>query len=194
MKTRTALTLLLVIASLAHPNGTGQIDHLKFSLRDGYQVIAPGSLGTLDRLNLLIDTGSFPTMLDDRIAKQLRLQTDQAETVVFDRKVRTLNVILSSLRVGPVVADTVVASVGDLSYLGVPNVDAIVGLDVLTRRSFSIDYDHRVLTFGPVAADDSSVLWKPFRRSSPCGFHSKVIQFACSSIPVADISSSLAVV
>src|SRR3954452_22375707 len=102
MKTRTALTLLLVLASLAHPNGTDQTDHLKFRLRDGYQVIAPGSLGALDRLNLLIDTGSFPTMLDDRIAKQLHLQTDLAETVVFDRKVRTLSVTLASLRMGPV--------------------------------------------------------------------------------------------
>src|SRR4051794_39828346 len=125
MKTRTALTLLLVIASLADPNGTDQIDHVEFSLRDGYQVIAPGSLGTLDRLNLLIDTGSFPTVLDDRIAKQLRLRTDQAETVVFDRKIRTRSAMVSSLRVGPVVADTVVASVGDLSYLGAPKVDAI---------------------------------------------------------------------
>ena len=157
MKIRSALTILLVMLSLVTPSGTDQFDQLKFRLRDGYQVIARGAIGPLDGLNLLIDTGSYPSMVDDRIAKQLHLEIHQAETVVFDRRIRILSAILWNLRVGPILADTVLASVGDLSYLGVPNVDAIIGLDVLTRSSFSIDYDHRVLTFGSMAAGDSSL-------------------------------------
>jgi hypothetical protein len=157
MKTRSALTILLVMLSLVTPSGSDHIDQLKFRLRDGYQVIAQGAIGPLDGLNLLIDTGSFPSMVDDRIAKHLRLEIHEAETMVFDRRIRTLSASLSNLRVGQILAGTVLASVGDLSYLGVPNVDAIIGLDVLTRSSFSIDYDHQVLTFGSIAAADSNL-------------------------------------
>lgn len=157
MKTRSALTIVLVMLSLANPGGGDEIDQLKFSLRNGYQVIARGSLGSLDGLNLLIDTGSFPTVVDDRIAEQLRLEIDETETVVFDRRIRILSAIVSNLRVGPILTDRVSVSVGDLSYLGVPHVDAVIGLDVLTRSSFSIDYDHRVLTFGATAAGDSNL-------------------------------------
>jgi hypothetical protein len=45
--------------------------------------------------------------------------------------------------------------VGDLSFLH--GVDAIVGLDVLARASFSIDYQERRLLFGPVVARQPSV-------------------------------------
>jgi hypothetical protein len=45
--------------------------------------------------------------------------------------------------------------VGDLSFLH--GVDAIVGLDVLSRASFSIDYQARRLLFGPVTARQPSL-------------------------------------
>lgn len=156
MKTLNVPTTLLVMLSLveATPSGFGQFDQLRFRLRDGYQVIAQGAIGPLDRLNLLIDTGSIPSMVDGRIAEKLRVEITEAESAVFDRKIPVLSTILSDVRVGPIVVNTVLASVGDLSYLGDPHVDAIIGLDVLTRSSFSIDYDHRLLTFGTIAAGD----------------------------------------
>jgi hypothetical protein len=36
-------------------------------------------------------------------------------------------------------------------------VDAIVGLDVLSRNSFTIDYEHRQIDFGPVAEDKLAI-------------------------------------
>jgi hypothetical protein len=151
--------ILLLMLSLFETTSRGidPLDRLKFRLGDGYQVIAHGAIGRLDRLNLLIDTGSIPSMVDGRIAEKLRVEITEAESAVFDRKIPVLSTILSNVRVGPIVVDTVLASVGDLSYLGDPHVDAIIGLDVLTRSSFSIDYDHRLLTFGTIAAGDPSV-------------------------------------
>jgi len=137
--------------------GIDPFDRLKFRLGDGYQVIAHGAIGRLDRLNLLIDTGSIPSMVDGRIAKALGVEITEAESVVFDHKIRVLSTTLSNVRVGPILAATVIASVGDLSYLGGSNVDAIIGLDVLTRSSFSIDYERRLLTFGTIAASDPYV-------------------------------------
>jgi hypothetical protein len=159
MKTLRAPTIVLMMLSLveASTSGTGQSVFLKFKLRDGWQVIAHGAIGPLTGLNVLIDTGSIPSMVDGRIAKKLRLEIGEADTVALDHRMTVLTAVLPNVRVGPIFADSLVAGVGDLSYLGDPNVDAIIGLDILTRSSFSIDYDHRVLTFGSIAAGDSNL-------------------------------------
>jgi hypothetical protein len=52
-------------------------------------------------------------------------------------------------------ADAVAAGVGDLSFLH--GVDAIIGLDVLARSSFSIDYEARQIAFGPVVVREPAV-------------------------------------
>jgi predicted aspartyl protease len=159
MKARSAPAILLIMLSLVEATASGnqQCHRLNVTLRDGFQVIVQGSIGALHRLNLLIDTGSVPSMVDNRIARKLHLEVGGAETVVFDRAIRVPSAILSNVRVGPILMDTVLASVGDLSYLGDPNIDAIIGLDILSRTSFSIDYDRRVLTFGSIAAADSNL-------------------------------------
>ena len=177
MKTRSAPTILLVMLSLVEtPSGTDQFDRLKFRLRDGYQVIAQGAIGPLDRLNLLIDTGSFPSMVDDRIAKNCASRSTRrrpwCSTVgsAFSARFCRTSGWSDPRGYG-------VASVGDLSYLGVPNVDAIIGLDVLTRSSFSIDYDHRLLTFGSIAAGDSNLPLDVVPPFLTVRFHSAVIRF-----------------
>jgi predicted aspartyl protease len=157
MKTRSAPMILLMMLLLVEASAREQFKPLKFRLRDGFAVIVQGSIGQLDGLNLLVDTGSVPSMVDDRLARKLCLEIRDEETVVFDRKAGVVSAILPNVRVGPIFTGRVLASVGDLSYLGDPTIDAIIGLDVLIRSSFSIDYGHRVLTFGPIAPDDSSL-------------------------------------
>jgi len=50
--------------------GADQSDLLTFALKDAYHVIAHGAIGPLDGLNLLIDTGAIPGMVDARIVKK----------------------------------------------------------------------------------------------------------------------------
>ena len=89
MKTRSAPTILLLMLSLFENTlcGIDPFDRLKFRLGDGYQVVAHGAIGRLDRLNLLIDTGSIPSMVDGRIAEKLHVEITEAESAVFDRKI-----------------------------------------------------------------------------------------------------------
>ena len=158
MEPRRACVLLATMLSLFMGSvaKSGQPDQLKFKLRDGYQVIARGAIAGLDEINLVIDTGTIPSIVDWRIAKKLRLDIRESENVAFGHKSRGARAILPDVRLGPIRADSLIAGVGDLSFLGCC-VDAIIGVDVLTRRSFSIDYDQRLLTFGPLIASDQSV-------------------------------------
>jgi len=158
MQTRSALTILVLMLPVveAFPSSAGQSEPVPFRLGDAYQVIAHGAIGPLDGLNVLIDTGAIPGMVDARIANRLRLDVREAEAVAFGRRTRLLCTILPNIRVGPIRAEMVLADVGDLSYLG-PHVDGIVGLDVLTRSSFSVDYEHQQLTFGSVVTRDPSL-------------------------------------
>jgi hypothetical protein len=49
------------------------------------------------------------------------------------------------------------AGIGDLSYLQGGHIDAIVGLDVLARTSFHVDYTTRKLSFGPADRESTVV-------------------------------------
>lgn len=128
---------------------------LSFELHERYQIVVRGAVGRLEGLNLLIDTGSIPSMVDRRVAKKLGVKVQESEMVAFGEKSRVQRTVLPSIRLGPLRADAITADVGDLSFLH--GVDAIIGLDVLSLSSFSIDYEAREITFGPLAARERTV-------------------------------------
>jgi Aspartyl protease len=154
------LSLWLMIAGFGAPFHAGQAAQavtshsLKFELRERYQIVVRGAIGPLDGLRLLIDTGSTPSMVDRKIAKKLELPVLTSEFVSFGQRHRTLTAVLPGIHLGPLDVGAVEAGVGDLSFLH--GVDAIIGLDVLSRRSFSIDYENHLLVFGPIDTHRSS--------------------------------------
>jgi predicted aspartyl protease len=130
---------------------------VKFDLIEQHQIVVRGSIGPLEGLKFLIDTGSIPSMVDRKVARKLGVVTEGGiEFVSFGKKSRSLIAVLEDLRVGPFHAGNVTASVGDLSFLH--GVDAVIGLDVLFRSSFGIDYEKHELRFGPVVTRQPSVL------------------------------------
>ena len=94
-------------------------------------------------------------MLDRRVAKKLDMDVRQGEMVAFGQKSRIQRTVLPSIRLGPLRVGAITGDVGDLSFLH--GVDAIIGLDVLSRSSFSIDYETHEVTFGPVAIHEPTV-------------------------------------
>ena len=148
------LSLWLMIAGFGapfHPALAAQAvnsNSLKFELLERHQIVVRGAIGPLGGLRLLIDTGSTPSMVDRKIAKKLALPVQTSEFVSFGQKRRTLTAVLPCIQLGPLNAGAVEAGVGDLSFLH--GVDAIIGLDVLSRSSFSIDYENHILVFGPI--------------------------------------------
>src|SRR2546422_6993471 len=125
--------------------------------RERYQAVVHGAIGALEHLNLLVDTGSIPSMVDRRVTKKLGVDVQESEivAVAFGQKSRVLTTVLPNVGLSPLRAESVTAGVGDLSFLN--GVDAIIGLDVLTRSSFSIDYETRQVAFGPLVPREPTV-------------------------------------
>ena len=137
------------------PPSNETIAEVPFELYQHHLIVTRGSIGRLDGLFLLIDTGSIPSMVDGRIARKLKLQAEPSTLVAFGQTVATQSTVLEDgIRMGSMRSGPVPAGVGDLSYLEGVRIDAIVGLDVLARTSFSIDYRTRLLTFAPTGRED----------------------------------------
>jgi len=132
------------------------VTDVPFDLYQRHLVVTKGAIGPLTGLNLLIDTGTIPSVVDSRIARKLRLQTGPAQLgVAFGQQVSIQSAVLNGIDIGSLRSGPVPAAVGDLSYLRGVQIDAIVGLDVLARSSFSIDYRTHRLRFAPEGREES---------------------------------------
>ncbi|MGO8735825.1 MAG: retropepsin-like aspartic protease [Terriglobia bacterium] len=143
-------SLLLISPSMAEPE-RGEVS---FELYLGYVIVAEGEIGPLRGLHFLIDTGTMPSIVDKRITHCLHLAlSGEAESVtVFGRSIKGQHVALPGLKFGPIRMESVPVLVRDLSpiekELGA-HIDAVLGLDVLGSRPFTIDFVNRRISFAP---------------------------------------------
>jgi predicted aspartyl protease len=159
---RSLVSICLVTASVAARwanagesiRSTEDLGGVPFELYQHHLIVTSGSIGRLNGLSLLIDTGSIPSVVDGRIARKLHLQAEPSTVTAFGQSVRSQSAVLDGFQIGPVRSGPVPAGVSDLSYLQGVRIDAIVGLDVLARTSFLIDYRTRKLTFAPEGRED----------------------------------------
>src|SRR5215472_5244020 len=137
--------------STAPPNLKVQETHsvsvkLPFHLYWGYIVLVEGSIGNVQKLHFLVDTGAYPSVVDQKIAHTLGLAEKPARVTLSHSSVPTRLVVLPSLLLGPVRVESLPVLTQDLSYfqkaLGY-RVDAIVGMNVLRRSSFRITIERR---------------------------------------------------
>jgi predicted aspartyl protease len=148
---------LLISQTLLAADGPVEVP---FKLYRGYVIVVKGSVAGQEKLNFLIDTGAVPSVVDQRIAKKLKLPGSAEALSVFSQNVQAHRVVLPDLTLGPIRADRLPVLVRDLAFieagLGV-RIDAMIGLDVLARSSFSIDYQSKKIVFGAVDRSESGV-------------------------------------
>ena len=140
--------------------GSGKAIELPIQLYRDYVVVVEGSIGNLEKLTFIVDTGAYPSVIDQKIAIALGLKERDSEVAMVDRNVETKLATLPLVAVGPVRVEDLRVRVQDLSFIEktlARRVDAVVGLDVLGTNSFSIDYKAKRLRFGPVTRARSSV-------------------------------------
>ena len=130
----------------------GNSSEVSFRLYQEYLILVKGSIGPFQNLTFLIDTGATTTVLSSHLASKLKLKRSAGRAAAYGKAVSIETAIVRRLSLGsvlfhavPVVIPRAFSMPSDLQL-----VDAIVGLNVLKRSDFSIDYESKTIRFGPV--------------------------------------------
>ena len=133
----------------------------------GYLVIVEGAIGDVHKLNFLVDTGACPSVVDQKIAHDLKLAEQPERVNLWNKSVQARQVVIPSLSLGPVRVESIPVLAEDLSFLQKAlgfKVHAIVGMDVLRKSSFTINYEVKEILFGVPENLTHSV---PFETDTP---------------------------
>lgn len=153
---RVLLLLCLLSASLAAADNVAPVTLLltgsvPFKLYQGYIIIVEGSIAGRDRLNLMLDTGASPTVIDSGLAHELGITGTDIALVMPNGNVKMQMAEAPGIQLGTLVRTQHKVLLRDLrdmrAHIGIP-VHAMIGLDLFANRSFTIDYEHSRLVFG----------------------------------------------
>lgn len=136
------------------------VNKVNFDLYRDYLMVVRGSAGPFKNLNLLLDTGTSPSVLDARLAEKLHLNILPIRIAVLNGNVQGGVARAPNLQFGPIRRDNPPVLIEDLSFLQktLPvRIDAIVGLDLLGQSTFVIDYASREIRFGPLPSMPGSI-------------------------------------
>lgn len=86
--TRSVLLWLLVFTTLIAWAQTPSATWVPIELKNGYLVTVKGSVGGLNEVTFLVDTGTSRTLMDSHLAQQLQLAGVPDKLTVFDRDLR----------------------------------------------------------------------------------------------------------
>ena len=144
-----------------HKHGAppGQCE-IPFQTYRDYLVVVQGSLGGKVRRNLIIDTGTDPSVIDSRVAQELHMVGVVGRLAVHDQVVDVQQTVLPSVQIGTLRAESLPVLIRDLGFLekdlGI-HIDAVIGLDVLSLSNFSINYTTKRIVFGVTPVSGFSV-------------------------------------
>jgi predicted aspartyl protease len=149
------LSLVTILAVAIEPFAQGSETRptaVGFDLYRGYLIVVRGSAGPQKGLNFLLDTGASYTVLDRKLARELRLDERPGVLAGVNGRVAAGRAIAPNLQIGPTSRDDLSVVVEDLSFFdkALPvHIDAVIGLDMVGQGAFEIDYSSRQIKFGP---------------------------------------------
>jgi predicted aspartyl protease len=120
-----------------------------------YLVVAEGQFGDgLQHQNFVLDTGTAPSVINTKSVRELGLATTASTLIAMGKLIPTDNAILPELELGAIRAVSLRVQVQDLSRLerdlGI-SVAGVIGLDVLSKSSFRLDYQKKEMEFGEIS-------------------------------------------
>lgn len=168
---------------------------IPFELHRDYLILTECSVAGHGGLTAIIDTGTTETILDLSLMHRLSLVNwpDSATSLTADTPAQ--GVRITDFHLGPMRVAALDGVGMDLSAIGKElgvRADLVVGMDVLRRASFTIDYQRRTIEFAPpramahgaalapnprlrFALVDSNVLGKKIRLQVDTGFNGLLV-------------------
>jgi predicted aspartyl protease len=131
-----------------------------FELYNHNLIIVKATIGPIKNVNMILDTGTSPTAINQVIADRLKVRGKPGLLQTLTGTTQVQSVTMPRIQIGPLRADPITGVVEDLSFversLGI-SLGGIAGLDILRSSSFTIDYRRQRIVFGPVAASEKAV-------------------------------------
>jgi predicted aspartyl protease len=140
-----------------------------FRLIDGWAIVVEGTLAGKAHQKMLIDTGAVPSAINIRAARRLGLSGTEQKLSLMNRAMKVQKVRVANVRVGPVAAealDMVAMDLASIEQALGTRIDAVIGLDLLSRKNFSLDYRRKELDFSGNASVAGSI---PFETREEAG-------------------------
>jgi hypothetical protein len=121
-----------------------------FTIVDGYLIVVEARIGERRRVKFALDTGATYSVLRANTGKGLENARQPVRVVNLDRVLTQESVNVADFQLGPIRIPQLAMMKNDLEYLreSAPQVEGLIGLDVLRLRSFSIDFHRRKINFG----------------------------------------------
>jgi hypothetical protein len=154
MRVRNVLVIMTAaLLGATSVRGAHTPDEIPFKLVQGFGIVVRGGIGPLNNLSFLLDSGAVPSVLSQRVASRIGVTGVPGSLALLhkDKDMQAPYVTVGEVRFGPIRAALLPMAVLDLArfeqLLGT-RIDAILGLDILDRQSFGIDYKHGRITPG----------------------------------------------
>jgi hypothetical protein len=141
---------------------------IPFRTAGDFGILVEGSVAGFPGCMLLLDTGSQRSVIDGRVAARVPGVRSPARVVVVGQTTRVEQIVLPSMAFGPVEVGGLSVLIEDLSSLdrawGV-HIDGIIGMDVLRRQNFAVDFEAHRIHFGRLPELGNVVA---FQKEFPC--------------------------
>jgi hypothetical protein len=131
------------------------VQRLPLKIIRNFLVVAEGHIGGFSEpQNFVLDTGTAPSVINLKLGTHLAMGSTPASTAVLGAQVNVRASTLPEIDLGPIRALSLPVLLNDLSPLendiGIP-IAGIIGMDVLWRSNFRLDYDKREIDFGAIS-------------------------------------------
>jgi predicted aspartyl protease len=122
-----------------------------FQLQRGHLIVVKCSVGGIQNLTAIIDTGVSETVIDMTLVRRLSLPAKAESAIFISQQATVWEVAIPHVQVGPIAVDRLEGIATDLSTLTAKlgiRPQVLIGMDLLHRSNLVIDYQNRRLSFG----------------------------------------------
>ena len=162
MHTRKLVTILatlsfsVVCARAASSAGEAPSGNaIRIDVDGGYLIVAKVDVASLKGLRFLVDTGASSTVIDRRVAERLVVAIQPAKLINFDKTLLLDRSEVPEISFGSEHTSNAPVLIEDLGNLRPDGrrLDGILGVDLLRRTNFIIDYAKKRIEFGAAEHD-----------------------------------------